>query len=51
MSERERQGGDPEQAICHICERRFDTQEGFSKHLMEEHPQDALHEDLGAEGG
>ena len=38
MNEREAQAGDGETAICHICDRRFDTQEELSKHLIDDHP-------------
>ena len=37
MSERENQRGDPETAVCHVCDRRFDSQEALGRHLMDEH--------------
>jgi len=42
MSERENQQGDPETAVCHVCDRRFDSQEALARHLMDEHPGELL---------
>ena len=42
MSERENQQGDPETAVCHVCDRHFDSQEALSRHLMDEHPGELL---------
>jgi hypothetical protein len=41
VSEREAQDGDGELARCHICEQTFPTQEELSKHLMDEHAEEA----------
>ena len=45
MAERENQGGDGEVAICHICDRRFDTQEAMSRHLIDDHEGENLEAD------
>jgi Zinc finger, C2H2 type len=42
MSERETQTGDDEVGICHICGETFPSQEMLSRHLMDEHDEDAL---------
>jgi hypothetical protein len=42
MTERTEQRGDPEIANCHICGKRFPTQEELSRHLMEDHDGDTL---------
>lgn len=46
MNERQEQGRDPEIGTCHICGRKFGTQEELSKHLMDAHPDDALGDDI-----
>jgi hypothetical protein len=40
VSEVERQGGDPEVGICHVCSRTFPTQEELSKHLIDAHEEE-----------
>jgi hypothetical protein len=40
MSERENQGGDGEIAVCHVCGKKYASQELLSEHLMEEHADD-----------
>lgn len=40
MSEVEEQRGDPELGTCHVCGRRFPTQEELSKHLLEAHAEE-----------
>jgi Protein of unknown function (DUF3618) len=40
MSERENQGGDGEIAVCHVCGKKYASQELLSQHLMEEHADD-----------
>lgn len=45
MAERENQSGDGEVAICHICDRRFDTQEAMSRHLIDDHEGENLEAD------
>ena len=42
MTERNAQDGDGETAVCHVCDRRFSTQEELLKHLEETHPGDLL---------
>ena len=42
MTERNAQDGDGETAVCHVCDRRFSTQEELLKHLEETHPDDLL---------
>jgi hypothetical protein len=42
MNERDTQAGDGELGVCHMCGRRFPTQEDLSGHLMEEHEDDGL---------
>jgi hypothetical protein len=42
MTERDEQGGDPEIAVCHVCEQTFETQLALSQHLMETHADDVL---------
>jgi hypothetical protein len=44
MSEREMQSGDTETAVCHVCDKRFETQEELSKHLMDTHPNEFFSE-------
>jgi hypothetical protein len=42
------QSGDPETAVCHVCDETFETQADLLKHLQTEHPNDVL---PGASGG
>lgn len=42
MTERTQQQGDGEVAVCHVCERRFDTQEALDVHLMSDHEHELL---------
>ena len=42
MTEKDAQEGDRETAVCHVCDRRFSTQEELLKHLEETHPDDLL---------
>jgi hypothetical protein len=37
MSEQEKQSGDGEVGVCHVCGKTFASQELLSRHLLEEH--------------
>jgi hypothetical protein len=47
MSEHETQLGDAGSAVCHVCDRRFETHEDLSKHLIDAHPDELFSEVLG----
>jgi hypothetical protein len=42
MSEREAQADVDETSVCHVCGKKFPTQEELSKHLLDEHDEDTL---------
>jgi len=42
MTERTQQAGDEEFAVCHVCDRQFETQKDLDVHLMSDHEGELL---------